>query len=131
MTEKAVKWVLYVSGGVTLLAGLLQFVAPTPLLHAQGLQIGDPAGMFFARHWGLLVLCIGALMIHAARRPDIRRPIVLAAAAEKFGMAVMMAMNWSEPALRGLRPAAVFDGACAVIFLVYLLRRQTVRAAQG
>ncbi|NEX92231.1 hypothetical protein [Caulobacter sp. 17J65-9] len=129
ITDKTIQPILYVSGAVTALAGALQFAAPTLFLTTIGMQVGEPAGLLFARHWGLLVACIGALLIYAAGRPQIRRPIVLAGAAEKAGIAVMLAMNWSEPALQGMRAAAAFDGVLAVIYLVYLLQRPVPAAS--
>lgn len=130
INEKTIKPILYVSGAVTALVGAMQFAAPTLFLHTIGVEVGDPAGLFFARHWGLLVACIGALLIYAAPRPQIRRPIMLAGAAEKLGIAAMMAMNWSEPALQGMKLAAAFDGAFAVIYLIYLWRRPASSASE-
>jgi hypothetical protein len=126
MNEKTVRVLLVVTGAFTMLAGL-QFLAPTLFLKAAGLEVGDPTGFFFARHWGLLCFCIGALLVYAASHAEVRRPIVMAACAEKLGITVMLAMNWSETALNGLHPAALVDGVCVVFYLVYLLRVPTRR----
>ncbi len=120
MQEKTISKILYVSGTVTMLAGL-QFIAPTLFLQASGMQVADVTGLFFARHWGLMAFVVGALIIYAVKQTHARRAILLAAAVEKLGLVVMLAINWAEPALQGLHIAALFDGACVVLYLIYLL----------
>jgi len=120
MQEKTISKILYVSGIVTMLAGL-QFLAPTLFLQTSGMQVGDVTGLFFARHWGLMAFVVGALVVYAVKQVAARRAILLAAATEKLGLVVMLAINWAEPALQGLRPAAFFDAACVVLYLIYLL----------
>lgn len=122
MNEKAIKIILYVTGVVTMLPGL-QFVAPELFLQASGMQLGDVTGIFFARHWGLIVFCLGALLFAAATRKELRRPVMFAAVVEKLGLVLMVAMNWSEPALKGLHLASVFDTVCIILYTAYLLRR--------
>jgi hypothetical protein len=122
MQEKIIRKILYVSGTVTMLAGL-QFIAPTLFLQASGMQVGDVTGLFFARHWGLMAFVVGALIIYAVKQTQARRAILLAAAVEKLGLVVMLAINWSEPALQGLHTAAFFDGACVVLYLIYLINK--------
>ncbi|MFZ6767942.1 hypothetical protein ACO0LM_12760 [Undibacterium sp. Di26W] len=122
MQEKSIRKVLYVSGVVTMLAGL-QFLAPTLFLQASGMQVGDVTGLFFARHWGLMAFVVGALILYAVKQVEARRAILLAAATEKLGLVVMLLINWSEPALQGLHIAAIFDGACVLLYLIYLLEK--------
>ncbi|MFZ6708492.1 hypothetical protein [Undibacterium sp. TC9W] len=123
MQEKIIRKILYVSGTVTMLAGL-QFIAPTLFLQASGMQVGDVTGQFFARHWGLMAFVLGALIIYAVKQTQARKAILLAAAVEKLGLVTMVAINWAEPALQGLHIAAFFDGACVVLYLIYLLGKQ-------
>ncbi|MFZ6757682.1 hypothetical protein ACO0K9_10775 [Undibacterium sp. Ji50W] len=122
MQEKSIRKVLYVSGVVTMLAGL-QFLAPTLFLQASGMQVGDVTGLFFARHWGLMAFVVGALILYAVKQVEARRAILLAAATEKLGLVVMLLINWSEPALQGLHIAAIFDGTCVLLYLIYLLEK--------
>lgn len=112
---------LFWTGIATMLPGL-QFVLPTLVLRAMNIDVGDPAGMFYARHWALMAFCIGALLVYAARHPQARPPILLAAVAEKFGLVLLVALAWNEPALAGLRGAAIFDGLCVLLYLPILWR---------
>jgi len=113
--------VLYVTGAVTV-TPLLQYFLPALNLGLSGLAVGDEAGLLFARHWGLMAACFGALLIYAALRPAHRNPIVCAAMAEKAGLVVLIIMGWNNPALAGLHVAAVFDGVCVLVYAAYLLR---------
>ena len=120
MLEKAFPHVLRWTGVITALAGL-QFLAPVSFLAAQGMAVGDVTGLFFARHWGMLVACFGLLMVLAASRPALRVPVVVAALVEKAALVLMVLLAWNEPALQGLHGAAVFDGACVAVYASWLV----------
>lgn len=119
MLERHIAKVLYVTGFVTL-TPLLQFFAPVINLQLSGLTVGDATGMLFAQHWGLMAACFGSLLIYAASRPALRRPVMLAALVEKLGLVVLIVMGWNTPQLAGLHVAAFFDGACVLIYAAYL-----------
>ena len=111
-----------VTGGLTMLAAL-QFLAPEAMLGASHMAVGDETGLFFARHWGLLVGCLAGLMIYAADQPALQRPVLFAVTVEKIGLVAMVALNANHPAMAGMLPAAVFDGICVLLFGAILLRR--------
>jgi hypothetical protein len=119
MIHRHMKAILLVTGLITMLPGL-QFLAPALMLQQQGLSVSDDAGMLFARHWGLVVFCIGALLVYSAGRHEARRPIVTAGMVQKLGLVILVAMNWSNPAVQGLQPAAIFDAVCVVLYALYL-----------
>ncbi len=126
MKDAQFKWVLMVSGFITLLAGL-QYFAPGTALGLSQLSVGDPAGLLFARHWGLMAGCFGALLLYAAYQPAVRAPVVLAAAVEKTGLVLAIFMQWDEPALAGLHVPAIFDTVCVLLYAVWLVRRQNLK----
>ena len=115
MIQKYFSHVLTVSGLVTMLP-LAQFFAPTQVLAASQLQIGDAVGLLYAQHWGLLAFCFGALLLYAAKHPEHRQPVVLAAGLEKLGLCVLVALGWSNPALQGLHPVLWVDGLMVVLY---------------
>ncbi|MES2127639.1 MAG: hypothetical protein V4463_10235 [Pseudomonadota bacterium] len=122
LLEKNLPIVLRVSGALTALGGL-QFFAPGPMLAQIGMPVSEVGGLFFARHWGLMVLCFGLLLAYSATVNALRTPVLLAATAEKLGLVVMVALAYDTPQLAGLRPAALFDAACVVLYLMILQRR--------
>lgn len=118
MMNKYFTAILYVTGIITM-TPLAQFFAPTAVLGISGLQVGDAVGLFHAQHWGLLAFCFGALLVYAARHPEMRRPIVLAAGLEKLGLVALVAINWNTAALQGLHAALVIDGICVVLYALW------------
>ncbi len=120
MTEKQIRIILLVTGAITM-ASLLQFVALNWMLDFQDLTVTEDTGRFFAQHWGLVVFCIGALLVYAAYRPAAREAIVLAGLLQKLGLVILLAMDWSNPALEGLHAVAVFDAVCVVLYAAYLI----------
>jgi len=122
MNDKTLERILYVTGIATMLP-VLQFVLPALVLRLLGMTVAEDTCLFFAQQWGLLVFCIGGLLVHAARHPVHRVPVMFAATLEKAGLVVTIAMNLDNPELRGLHLAAVFDGACVVLYSAYLVRR--------
>ncbi|MBP7916892.1 MAG: hypothetical protein KAZ45_00345 [Arenimonas sp.] len=120
MIEKNIKIILLATGLITMVP-VLQFFAPDWMLQQQALTVTDDAGRLFARHWGLVVFCIGALLVYAATNTPARRAIVLAGLIQKLGLVSLVVMHWSNPALQGLHAVAVFDAICVVLYAVYLL----------
>jgi hypothetical protein len=119
MLERYFDKILYVTGLVTV-TPLLQFFLPNLNLGLSGLVVGDDTGLLFARHWGLMAACFGVLLIFAATRPTVRIPIVMAAMVEKLGLVALIALSWNTPALAGLHLAALFDGACVLLYGAYI-----------
>jgi hypothetical protein len=121
MLDKVFPTVLLVAGILTALP-LLQVVLPTQGLRLlYKLELHEPAGALFARHWGLMAACFGGLLVFASGHPEARTPIVFAAMIEKAGLAILVFAAWTKPHARGLRLAAVFDAACTVLFAAWLL----------
>jgi hypothetical protein len=79
----------------------------------------DEASLALARHWGLLVFLIGALLVYAAFDPPIREPVILVGAIEKavLGGGVLGTGLSQHPAVRA---AAIGDSLTALIFFLYL-----------
>lgn len=107
------------ASGIATCGAAIMFVLPQPVLSLLGMPVTEAEGLFFARHWGFLVGCIGALMVYAARRPALQRPVMLVAALEKLALVLMVADLPSPGLLWGI---AGFDGLCVLLFSAILLR---------
>lgn len=113
--------VLWVTGAFTA-TPILQFVAPRQVLaRLYQIELTDEAGLFFARHWGLLAAAFGGLLMFAAGHPAVRAPIVAAALVEKAGIVATFAAMHRRPFARGLRLVAAFDTACVIIYAIWLV----------
>jgi hypothetical protein len=119
--ESNIGWILVVSGVLTALAGAGAGVFPKSLLRlAFGVDNADGALVFFVMHWGVLIFVVGALLSVAANEPELRVPILLAGAIEKFAILGLVLFG---PLKRttAMTLIAAFDGSLAVIYSLCLL----------
>ena len=120
MITTNISTILLVTGLVTMLP-LLQFLFPAAFLKLLNkIEIKDEAGLFFARHWGMMAFIVGGLLVYGAGHPEARLPIVCAALIEKAALVALIAINWNKPFGKGLAATLLFDGACCVIYGLYL-----------
>ncbi len=118
MLGSSIGWILIVTGAVTAGGGLAAFLFPKPVL---GLVFGvaDPPSStrFFARHWGVLIFAIGGLLAYAAPAPEIRLPVLIAGALEKFAV---VALIFFGPLKRTapMTAIAAMDGAFAIVYTI-------------
>jgi hypothetical protein len=81
-----IEFILMITGIITAIGGL-QFFLPRKLAKMNfGEEPSSDAAVFLARHWGMLVLCFGALLILASKDEAIRQPVMIAAAVEKAAL---------------------------------------------
>ncbi len=121
VAEQNLPTLLRVIGAATMGAALV-FVAPNLVLGMIGIAIADDTSLFFVRHWGLLVGCLGGLLFYSAAHRALQIPAMVVVTIEKLAIVVMAAMNASNPALAGMLPAAGFDAVCVLLFGVVLWR---------
>jgi len=108
-----------VTGALTA-AAIVQFIAPVQVLRVIfGKAPVDAPSLALARHWGLLIFLVGALLIYAAFHPAVRGPAVLLAAIEKIalGVGVLSTALRRHPAATAI---AAGDSIIALIYLFYL-----------
>jgi hypothetical protein len=108
---------LFIITGALTASAAAGFLAPRPLLRVLfGMSGEDAATLVLARHWSLLVGLVGVLLIFAGLHPEMRVPIAIVGAAEKFALAALV---FGGP-LR-TRPALVaVTGADTVMALLYV-----------
>ena len=112
--------VLVVTGLLTM-GGAIVFVMPSSMLKLLfGVSAPDEVTRLVARHWGLLVAFIGALLVYAGYLPELRVPVMAVAAVEKL---VIAGLVLGSP-LRHRRLAVIIvagDAAMAILYLTALL----------
>ena len=120
MVTSNISTILLVTGLVTMLP-LLQFLFPVVFLKLLNkIEIKDEAGQFFARHWGMMAFVVGGLLVYASGHPEARLPIISAALIEKAALVLLIALNWNKPFGKSFAATLLFDGACCVIYGLYL-----------
>ena len=120
MITQHISTILWITGIVTMLP-LLQFFFPAMFLKIfNQTEIHDDVGMMFARHWGALVFVLGGLLVYAASHSELRAPIIAAALIEKAALVLLIIINLRQSFGKGFVLTAAFDGACCVIYALYL-----------
>jgi hypothetical protein len=103
------------TGGV-----LVVCVAPVPVLKALfGQAPSDALCLFIARHWGLLVCLVGALLVYAAYHAEVRVPTLIVAIVEKVALVlgVLISPFRRRPAVLAI---ALADALMSAVYLMYL-----------
>jgi hypothetical protein len=119
MLAAQIEWILLLTGLATAGAFVL-FLAPVTMLKLLfGQAPSDALSLLIARHCGLLVGLVGALLIYAASHAEIRVPTLIVAIAEKTAFAIGLFVS---PFRR--RPTvlvmALADAGMAAVYLIYL-----------
>jgi hypothetical protein len=111
--------ILIVTGALTATM-LVQFVAPSWMVHhTYGEVLSGRASIVLARHWGLLLFCVGALLVYSAFYPEIRGPAVLFALVEKAGfVACVLGTSLRQRPITCLMAAG--DALMVLIYVLYL-----------
>ena len=113
MITSNIEVILVVTGALTATM-LAQFVAPSWILrHAYGEVPTGVVSIALARHWGLLLFCVGALLIYLAFYQPLREAAVVLAAVEKAGFAALFGTSLYRRPMALIM--AVGDAAATVI----------------
>lgn len=116
----AVFWVLVISGVGTAGAGFVALLVPRELLRlAFGVPDANGSTLFFARHWGVLIFAVGALVLYSAYAPFSRPAILTAAAVEKFAIVALIFFGPLKRT-RLMTAIAVIDGTFATLYVIFL-----------
>jgi hypothetical protein len=112
--------ILIITGAATTIA-LIQFIAPAQVLRMIfGEAPVDPVSLALARHWGLLIFCVGVLLIYAASHASVREPAMVFAATEKvaLGACVLGTSLRKHPVAVAI---GIGDSLIALVYIVILL----------
>jgi hypothetical protein len=122
MLAAQIEPILLITGLATTCA-LVLFLAPaaaTRMLFGQAPS--DALGLLIARHWGLLVGLVGALLIFAAYHAEVRVPTLIVAIVEK--MVLVFGLFLSRFRRRPtVLVMALADAGMAAVYLIYLIGR--------
>jgi hypothetical protein len=120
MLTSSILWILVTSGVITAGAGLAALFFPYLFL-GLGFEVKSPASatLFFVRHWGVLIFAVGILIVYSAYAPDVRAPVLAAAAIEKFAIGLLIFFGPMQRT-SAMTAIALGDGAFAVLYVAYL-----------
>jgi hypothetical protein len=114
-----IKLILLVTGIITA-SMIAAFFAPAIVLNQLFAEPpSDAVSLALMRHWGLLVFAFGGLLIYAAYRPELRKPVLVFTIVEK--VALVLGILFLPLALRsGAYVAAASDATFTTLYLLYL-----------
>ena len=117
MLASSIGWILIASGIITVGGGIAALVSPALFLRL-GFGVEDPtaSALFFVRHWGVLIVAIGALIVYGADVQAIRTPVLVAAAAEKFAMGLFVFFG-PVKRIDAMTAIATLDGVFAIVYV--------------
>jgi hypothetical protein len=120
MLTSSIESILVVSGVITAGGGLAALLFPVLFLRF-GFGVENPTSstLLFVRHWGVLILAIAALIVYSASSPEIRTPVLVAGAIEKFAIG-FFAFFGRVKRTPGMTAIAVVDGLFATLYVLYL-----------
>jgi len=107
--------------GVLTATTVVQFIAPSWVLHhVYGEVPTGSASILLARHWGLLLFCVGILLVYSAFHAPLRDAAVVFASVEKAGFVILVATSFYQRPIALLMAAG--DAVMVLIFMLYLAR---------
>jgi hypothetical protein len=119
MLAAHIELILLITGLATA-GALVLFLAPDTMMKLLfGQAPADALSRLIARHWGLLVFLVGALLVYAAYHADVRAPTLIVAIVEKvaFALGVFLSPFRRRPTVLVMGLA---DAGMAAVYLAYL-----------
>lgn len=115
------KWVMIVSGGLTLTLLLALLSPKSALMSTFGESLDGPLADIIVRNWGGLVAIMGGLLIYGAFDPS-SRPVILVAAGLSKLIFVSLVLAHRDRLLKGgARFAVIVDTLVVILFAMYLV----------
>jgi hypothetical protein len=119
MIAAQIEWILLITGVATA-GAVVVFLAPVTMSKVLfGQAPSEALSIAIARHWGLLLFLVGALLIYAAYHAEVRVPTLIVAIAEKAAFALSMFLSFLRRRAVVL-VMAMADAGMAAVYVLYL-----------
>ncbi len=103
------------------MGAIAQCLAPRAALELlYGVEEFEPVTLLLARHWGLLIFLVGALLVYSAYDPNTRNPVLVVASLEKIVFAGFIFFGHGQKTSVGTFVAAG-DTSFVLLYLLYFL----------
>jgi hypothetical protein len=116
-----IKWIMLVSGVLTLTM-LYPAIAPQAALRGMfGETLEGPLAQIVVRNWGVLIAIIGAMLIYGAYHAAVRPLVLCVAAFSKLVFILLILAQGSRYLGQQAGIAIVIDAVWVVLFALYLV----------
>lgn len=126
--ERGVKWILLVSGLLTLTMLEVAF-RPAALAKMFGQALDGAAAEIVVRSWGFLIALVGAMLVYAAFRPAVRPLVLVVASLSKLFFVLLVLTTGRQFLAHQAGVAVVADSVMALLFLACLFAGSRGNAA--
>jgi hypothetical protein len=116
-----IKWIMLISGVLTLTVGFAAIAPQTALLSNFGESLDGPLANLIVRNWAILVTLMGAMLIYGAYNPAVRSLVLTAAGTSKIVFIGLVLSEGNRYLGHQAGPAIAFDALWVVLFGWYLL----------
>lgn len=123
------KWVMLVSGALTLTM-LQAAIAPSSALRATfGETLEGPLAEIVVRNWGALIALVGAMLIYGAFHPQVRKLVLVIAGLSKAIFITLILTFGAQYLGHQAGVAIVVDSIMVLLFIAYLVATRHERTA--
>ena len=116
-----IKWIMLISGVITLTEGFAAIAPQTALLSNFGESLDGPLANLIVRNWAILVTLVGAMLIYGAYNPAVRSLALTVAGTSKIVFIGLVLSEGSRYLGHQAGIAIAFDALWVVLFGWYLL----------
>ena len=127
MIAAHIQEILIVTGVLTMSPVIMLLMPAGVLKLVFGVPQPDLVTRTIARHWGLLLLLVGALLVFAGYHSEVRVPVMIVGASEKLVIAALVYAS----SLRQRALLVMIVSADAVMAILYLIALSSAPIANG
>jgi hypothetical protein len=123
------KWVMLVSGVLTLTM-IQAAIAPSTALRATfGETLEGPLAEIVVRNWGALIALVGAMLIYGAFQPQVRALVLVIAGLSKLTFITLILTLGAQYLGHQAGVAIMVDSVMVLLFIVYLVATRRANTA--
>jgi hypothetical protein len=115
------KWVLVISGALTLTMVHALFAPHSALRSNFGETLEGPVAEIVVRNWGALIALMGAMSLYAAWHPEVRRLVVTVAGTSKLVFIVLILVYGRTFLGKAVGIGVALDALWVLLFAAWLI----------
>jgi hypothetical protein len=128
MSPKFVKWLLIVSGVLTLTMVYAAIAPEAAVRSTFGESLEGPLAEIIVRNWGALIALIGAMLIYAAYEPAVRPLVLTVAGVSKLFFITLVLTRGRQYLGQQAGLAIAVDSVMVILFAMCFMRRRAALA---
>jgi len=128
-TERKIKWIMLVSGGLTFTMVYAALAPSAALRSSFGESLDGPLADIVVRNWGALIALIGAMLVYGAFRPAVRALALTVAGLSKIIFITLILTSGRQFLDEQIAVSVIVDSVMVILFATLLLTTAPQRSA--